>query len=188
MGGSPAENNAVVEFLHFGETSSAASEVSPGGRNHGGRNPPSFAGNTAQVGKILKIEPQVNASWERSLGRYLRREIIAGQFWHVLVSVLHDLGSFPQKRDRPKVAPSDPHASWGRWGDGPRMFEICSKAQVRASRRITRGRLDAKAALASHLPLVRRHFLVTYLPCITRACSPSAHTDTTHHTSDTAYR
>jgi hypothetical protein len=41
MGGSPAEKNAVVEFLHFGETSSAASEASPGGRN-----PPSFAGST----------------------------------------------------------------------------------------------------------------------------------------------
>jgi hypothetical protein len=39
MGGSSAEKNAVFEFLHFGETSSAASEVSPGGRNHGGRNP-----------------------------------------------------------------------------------------------------------------------------------------------------
>jgi hypothetical protein len=48
MGGSSAEKNAVFEFLHFGETSSAASGVSPGGRNHGGQNPPSFAGSTAQ--------------------------------------------------------------------------------------------------------------------------------------------
>ena len=47
MGGSSAEKNAVFEFLHFGETSSAASEISPGGRNYGGRNPPSFAGSTA---------------------------------------------------------------------------------------------------------------------------------------------
>ncbi len=43
MGGSPAEKNAVSEFLHFGETSPAFSEVSPGGRNHGWRNPLSFA-------------------------------------------------------------------------------------------------------------------------------------------------
>jgi hypothetical protein len=49
MGGSYAEKNAVFEFLHFGETSSAASGVSPGGRNHGGRNPPSFAGSTDQA-------------------------------------------------------------------------------------------------------------------------------------------
>jgi hypothetical protein len=46
MGGSPAEKNAVLRFRNFGETPSAESEVSPGGRNHGGRNPPSFAGST----------------------------------------------------------------------------------------------------------------------------------------------
>jgi hypothetical protein len=55
MGGSPAEKNAVVEFLHFGETSSAASEVSPGGRNHGGRYPPTFAGSTAGM---VQFEPE----------------------------------------------------------------------------------------------------------------------------------
>jgi hypothetical protein len=64
MGGSPAENNAVVEFLHFGETSSAASEVSPGGRNHGGRNPPSFAGSTARSVSVA-VRPFFHPSWVR---------------------------------------------------------------------------------------------------------------------------
>ncbi len=48
MGGSSAEKNAVFGFLLFGETPSSASEVSPGGRNYGGRNPPSFAGSTVE--------------------------------------------------------------------------------------------------------------------------------------------
>jgi hypothetical protein len=55
MGGSSAEKNAVFEFLHFGETSSAASEISPGGRNYGGRNPPSFAGSTAGPGRATRV-------------------------------------------------------------------------------------------------------------------------------------
>jgi hypothetical protein len=61
MGGSFAEKNAVFEFLHFGETSSAASEVSPGGRNYGGRNPPSFAGST--VGGPMTGHPRSSGAF-----------------------------------------------------------------------------------------------------------------------------
>jgi hypothetical protein len=39
MGGSSAEKNAVFEFLHFAETSSAAPGVSPGGRTKAGETP-----------------------------------------------------------------------------------------------------------------------------------------------------
>jgi hypothetical protein len=52
MGGSSAKKNAVFGFLHFGETPSSASEVSTGGRNYGGRKPPSFAGSTGFEGGV----------------------------------------------------------------------------------------------------------------------------------------